>query len=149
MAAGYAIQKDATSFEAWQQGRTEAKFGVARVAVRDSAEGRAIDATVYPRSVFGDSDSAWLNARYKALCNYAHSRAGHDNGEFWESNGPLFVPRALATVEREFRETLAIAYLLQRLAWPNYGTGRGQPALMDGQLDGWADFEPMLRMWLL
>jgi len=149
MAAGFAIVGDAAAFQAWQEGRIEAKFGLARVLLRDSREGRAVDAAAIPQSVFGDSDSAWLNARYKRLCDYAHSRAGHDNGGFWESNGPLFVPRALATVESELRETLAVCYLLQRLARPSYAAGQGQPALLNGPLDGWADYAPLLRAWLL
>jgi hypothetical protein len=44
---------------------------------------------------------------------------------FWESNGPIFVPRALAVVEQEFRETLALSYLLLRLGWPTYRRGPG------------------------
>ena len=149
MAAAFATTTDTESFEAWQAGTLEAKFGRARVLLRDSAEGRQIDVAASPASVFGDADNSWLNARYKRLCDYAHSRAGHDNGGFWESNGPLFVPRALATVEREFRETLALCYLLERLGWPGYASGQGQPALLEGPQKGWSQYDAVLRTWLL
>ncbi|MGH9073955.1 MAG: hypothetical protein ACRDZQ_07515, partial [Acidimicrobiales bacterium] len=125
------------------------KFGRARVLLRDSLAGSRIDAAVHQGSVFGDDDSSWLNHRYKRLCDYAHSRAGHDSGSFWESNGPLFVPSALATVERELRETLALCYLLERLGWPNYVPGQGQAALMDGPKEGWSQYEAVLRSCLL
>jgi hypothetical protein len=149
MAAAFAVINDTASFNAWQKGDLEAKFGPARVLLRNSPEGRRIDAAAQPNSVFGDADGSWINARYKRLCDYAHSRAGHDNGGFWESNGPLFVPRALATVEREFRETLALCYLLERLGWPGYTSGQGQPALLNGPQEGWSQYDAILRAWLL
>jgi hypothetical protein len=132
-----------------QNGTLETQFRRARRLLRDSAEGHRIDAAVHPRSVFGDAGDAWLKSRYKRLCDYAHSRAGHDNGGFWESNGPLFVPHALDTVEREFRETLALCYLLERLGWSGYATGQGQPALLGGPQDGWSQYDAVLRTWLL
>lgn len=149
MAAGFAVTNDKTGFDTWQSGHLEAKFGRARVLLRDSADGQSIDSACASESIFGDADTAWLNAWYKRLCDYAHSRAGHDNGGFWESNGPVFVPRALDTVEQEFRETLAVCYLLQRLAWPSYQCGRGQPALLAGPTAGWTRHLPVLRDWLL
>jgi hypothetical protein len=148
-AAAFAVTGDTTAFKAWQEGRIEAKFGRARVLLRDSAEGHRIDAAMSPGSVFGDADDSWLNVRYKRLCDYAHSRAGHDNGGFWESNGPLFVRRALDTVEQEFRETLALCYLLERLGCPGYTPGQGQPALLNGPQKGWSRYDALLRSWLL
>jgi hypothetical protein len=136
MAAGFAVTGDAASFDAWQKGELEAKFGRARVLLRDSAEGQTIDAAS-PRPVFGDGNDSWINTRYKRLCDYAHSRAGHDNGGFWESNGPLFVPRALTTVEQEFRETLALCCLLEKIGWPGCTPSPGQVALLNGPQDGW------------
>ena len=149
MAAAFAVTSDTASFDAWQKGNLGAKVGRARILLRDSSEGRRIDAAAQPNSVFGDADGSWLNARYKRLCDYAHSRAGHDNGGIWESNGPLFVPRALATVEREFRETLTLCYLLERLGWRGYAPGQGQPALLNGPQEGWSQFDAILRAWLL
>ncbi|WP_163506482.1 hypothetical protein [Fodinicola acaciae] len=149
MAASFAVVDDMTSFMSWQRGTLETKFGRARASLRDSAAGRKIEAKVFPHSIFGNSDNAWLKTQYKRLCDYAHSRAGHDNGCFWESNGPLFVPRALETVEREFRETVALCYLLQRLGSPAYAPKQGQRSLLRGPVDGWSDYHPALAEWLL
>jgi hypothetical protein len=78
MAAGFAVGGDMAAFQAWQNGRMEAKFGRARVQLRDSADGHRIDTAASPESIFGDADDAWLNSRYKRLCDYTHSRAGHE-----------------------------------------------------------------------
>jgi hypothetical protein len=85
---------------------------------------------------------------YARLCTYAHSRAGHNNADFWQSNGPVYVRNALKVVEAEFRETLALCYLLLRLGWPSYSPGPGGPALLTAPGDEWADYVPVLRNWL-
>jgi len=79
-----------------------------------------IDDDVAALSVFGDDNSSWTRSRYARLCAYAHSQGGYNNAGFWESNGPIFVPRALAVVEQEFQETLALSYLL--FAWAGQHT---------------------------
>lgn len=135
-------------FQQWRDGEREVKFGNALDWLRVSAVGKSIDSDAAPLSVFGDSDSAWMKARYSSLCNYSHSRAGYNNADFWESNGPIYVPGALAVVEREFRETLALGYLLVRIGWPSYQVRRGQVNLMAGTTDGWAEYVPMLSKWL-
>jgi hypothetical protein len=52
-------------------------------------------------------------------------------------------------VEGEFRETLALAYLLVRLGWPAYTPGPGQPNLLAGIQTGWAKYDALLRKWLM
>lgn len=145
IAAALAVTEDSAAFSAWQQGQQEVKYGRARVLLRDSAPGRRIDAAAAPGSVFGDADESWMNSRYKRLCGYAHSRAGYDNGAFWESNGPLYVRAGIDTVEREFRETLALCYLLERLGWPGYVPGPGPSALLSGRHEGWSQYAGVLR----
>jgi hypothetical protein len=90
-----------------------------------------------------------MKKRYHRLCSYAHSEAGYSNADFWKSNGPVFSPGALETVEPEFRETLALCYLLLRLGWSSYKVGQGQRPLLDGPTGDWAKYEPILRSWLL
>ena len=51
-------------------------------------------------------------------------------------------------VEAELRETLALMYLMLRIAWPGYEAGQGQPKLLDGPQGQWAKFDGVLRRWL-
>ena len=78
-----------------------------------------------------------------------HSEAGYNNADFWESNGPIFVPSALAVVEQEFRETLALCYLLLRLGWNAYRQGPGQLNLLNGPQADWSKYNTMLRKRLI
>lgn len=148
VAAGLAVTKNGTLFKKWHQEGQEISFGQARSWLRDSPSGKLCDAEASPNSIFGDDDSHWLRKRYARLCGYSHSRAGHNNADFWESNGPIFVPSALEVVEQEFRETLAVCYLLLRLAWPNHVTSQGERNLINGEMDDWEQYKVVLTKWL-
>jgi len=149
VASALAVTNNKASLYAWRAGNKELGFGTARTLIRDSAVGQHVDADATPESVFGNADTAWMKDRYSRLCAYAHSQAGYNNADFWESNGPIFVPSALAVVEAELRETLALCYLLLRLGWPGYQAGPGEPALLNGPQGAWAKFDGVLRKRLL
>jgi hypothetical protein len=149
IATAFAVRSDTVGFDAWRAGTREMKLGNARDLIRESTSGGAVERDSSPASIFGSDQSAWMNTLYGRLCAYAHSRPGFNNGDFWQSNGPILVPTALALVEIECRETVALCYLLSRLSWPNYKIGIGQPKLLDEQKLGWEHHEAMLRAWLL
>jgi hypothetical protein len=149
VAAGLALEGNTALYGRWREEGQEIPFGQARAWLRDSAEGIRIDAEALPDSVFGDEDSAWLKDRYATLCAYAHSRAGYNNADFWESNGPVYRPRALKVVDEELRETLALCYLLLRLGWPGYVPGTGPRELLAGPRGNWARHEDLLGRRLL
>jgi len=88
IAAGLAVTNNSTLFRQWRSGQ-EISFGQARSWLRDSAEGAKVDRAVAPESVFGNAASSWMKDRYARLCAYAHSQAGYNNADFWESNGPV------------------------------------------------------------
>jgi hypothetical protein len=147
-AAGLAVTGNQELFNRWRNGERQIGFGQARAWLRDSAAGRQVEIDAASHSVFGDDDSSWTRSRYARLCSYAHSQAGYNNADFWESNGPVFVPSALTVVEREFRETLALSYLLLRLGWGGYRPGPGPQGIMAGPKTGWEQYEALLRKWL-
>jgi hypothetical protein len=88
VAAGLAVTGNEPLFDKWRKVGQEIGFGQARAWLRDSLEGAHVDADSAPASVFGDEDTSWAKARYARLCAYAHSQAGYNNADFWESNGP-------------------------------------------------------------
>jgi len=147
--AGLAVTGNQSLFDQWRNLAHEIGFGQARAWLRDSNLGQQVDADAAPGSVFGDDPTSWTKARYKTLCAYAHSQSGYNNSDFWESNGPVFRPRALQVVDEEFRQTLALSYLLVRLAWPSYTPGPGQVHVLDGPQAGWSHYDALLRNWLL
>lgn len=147
-AAGLAVTGNQELFNRWRKGERQIGFKQAREWLRDSAVGRQVESDAAPHSVFGDRESSWTRSRYARLCAYAHSQAGYNNANFWESNGPVFVPSALIIVEQEFRETLALSYLLLRLAWQQYRLGPGPQDIMAGPKIGWEKYEEVLRKWL-
>jgi hypothetical protein len=149
IAASLAVTNNSALFQKWRESGQEISFGQARAWLRDSQVGAQVDADAAPESVFGDLPASWTKSRYARLCAYAHSQAGYNNADFWESNGPVFAPAALGVVEAEFRETLALAYLLLRMAWSGYAPPQGANNLLDGPQAGWDRFDGLLRKWLL
>jgi hypothetical protein len=80
---------------------------------------------------------SWLKRRYKALCSYTHGGPGARNMDFWQSNGPIYVPQAFPVVQAELRETLALAYLLLKVGWSGYVPREGAAArLLSGPATG-------------
>jgi hypothetical protein len=147
VAAGLAVTNNQSLYTDWRNGK-EITYGQAVAWLRDSPAGKQINNEAAPIVVFGKDDTAWAKARYAQLCGYAHSRAGYNNADFWASNGPVYVPSALGVIETEFRETLALAYLLVRLGWPTFKAGHGQPNLLAGAHTGWDQYIPLLTVWL-
>ncbi len=148
VAAGLAVRGNRPMFVQWRRGENQIDYGQARAWLRDSSEGQKVEEDAAPHSVFGNDGSSWTRARYARLCAYSHSQAGYNNADFWESNGPVFVPKALVVVEQEFRETLALGYLLLRLGWPTFRPGPGPQNILAGPTTGWQQHELMLRSWL-
>jgi hypothetical protein len=149
VAASLAVTNDTSKYEAWRNG-DEVPMREARPALRDSPEGTRIDAAVTnPDAIFGNDNKHWIKRRYKQLCAYTHAAAGKTSGDFWESNGPIYVRTAFPIVEAELRETLALSYLLLKIGWPGYAPTDGVRNLLSGPPTGWQEYHAVLRTELL
>ena len=97
------------------------KFGKARDWHTASPEGRRLDALAAPGAVFDRAVAgAWLVRLYERVCGYAHSRAGVNNIDFWESNGPVHVWGVLDRIIAETRETMAFGMVLLHFGWSGF-----------------------------
>jgi hypothetical protein len=143
-AAAMAVTNNTTKFNAWQNGADEIPMREARTLLRDSPEGRRMDAAVAPSSIFGNDSTHWIKRRYVELCAYTHGAPGKNNVDFWQSNGPIFVPEALPIAEAELRETLALACLLLKTGWSNYTPTDAVKNLLSGPATGWAGYQALL-----
>lgn len=120
-AARYAACDRVEEFAQWRKGDAEPKFSASRATLLSSQAGSGIELAVAPGSIFGTLQSdGWLAGLYRRLCAYAHSQAGYNNADFWESNGPVYVPRAYELVLDELRQTVAACYVLLKVCWPEF-----------------------------
>lgn len=144
VAASLAVTNDTSTYDAWQDGNKVIMMGQARPRLAKSPAAQTIDAAVKPR-IFGEHRSDWLNRRYTKLCSFTHGRPGARNMDFWQSNGPVYVPEAFPVVESELRETLALSYLLLKIGWEGYEPREGSAArLLSGPAKGWKNYHPLL-----
>ena len=144
-AAALANRGDLDELRRWLKGEVELAVGRSLGHLHASDAGQALQAET-GCSAFGrnQSDNSWLRRLYARLCGYAHSRAGSSNVDFWQSNGPVYVPGAVSTVFREFREVLASAYVLMRVGHPKFVVPNDAVLLFQTPDEAWSEAAEMI-----
>ncbi len=112
-----------SEFREWEQGHAELAFGrcadlLPKLALVKSLEAH-LTSTVNDslfRQRTPTTQGGWSRRLYFTLSNYAHSRPRFANADIWESNGPVYVPKAFSQFATLFVETFIFTTLLARLA---------------------------------
>lgn len=146
---GLAVTDNAALFARWRNGH-EVKFGNARDMLRDSKEGKRVDQLAAPAAIFNQRvPGSWLNRLRGRLCGYAHSRAGLNNMDFWESNGPVHVWGVLDRIIAETRETMVLGMVLLRLGWPGFTMTPEARETVANVGASWQDMAPVVNALLV
>jgi hypothetical protein len=139
---------DPEGLEAWLGGHEERRFGIgsARQRLR----------TLTPFNTFGEDeesllgDEGWLSWLYGLLSAFVHGRPTHvdesgvvlatTNAGIWQSNGPIYVPRAFEFWETLFVDTMLLALLLaglsdERIAAPKEPYDVGFEVFLESLMD--------------
>jgi hypothetical protein len=144
-AAFYAARKEEESFTRWREGEIRPRFLDSCLELERSPATAPIGALVF-------GPGGWARSLYDRLCAYAHSRGGYNNADFWESNGPVYRPKAFSLVLTEFWETLALSYLLLKLGWPALKISDDVVNLFGAATEpkewGWAPYADSCLAWL-
>ena len=110
-------------FRDWRKGKIAVSLGQAC----DGLIGGAAALQTHLKSTVNDSlfdqktaksQGGFVRRAFSAISEYSHSRPGHTDGDFWESNGPIYVPAAFNYVAGIHFETIALSYVLAMLAKP-------------------------------
>ena len=119
-ACRYAVANDEAGFSAWRGGTLPEplKFGNSVDIIGAKPRGRALDDTLGAPGLFGVRPDGVLRALYSDVCRYAHSQPGFTNGDIWQSNGPVFVPRAFTQFWLDFCDTSLACFAMLKLAFP-------------------------------
>jgi hypothetical protein len=62
----------------------------------------------------------WVRQLYQKLSKYSHGRPLYNNTSLWQSNGPIYVGRAVAIVTGLFIEMFVASYLIVKLCRPDF-----------------------------
>lgn len=128
-AASYGASGDKAGFESWRKGERSSKFRTQLRSVRRREQ----------RPGLYDYDTGALGTLYQDLSDFAHGRPGNSSGDLWESNGPIWVPEALARFTSLLFDTMASSYLLMRVAWPTFELPGDARILFDPRRPRWAE----------
>jgi hypothetical protein len=116
--AAFAVRKDTAHYADWRAGSFEPKFGNAVELLAADSAVAALDGRLGLPGLFGRKPNGVAQETYNKLCRYAHSRAGYTNADIWQSNGPVFIPRAFTQFWTDFCDTVALSYVLLKIGWP-------------------------------
>jgi hypothetical protein len=137
--AGLAVTGNQNLFNNWRNGGA-VPFGNACDWLAASAVGQQLDGAAAPAAIFRRKDpTAWIARLYGRLCAYAHSKAGYNNMDLWESNGPVHVWGVLNRLVGEARETMALGLILLRIGWSDMEITDEARRLLESPSDEWAD----------
>ena len=119
-ACRYAVADDEIGYKAWRENLSEPpKFGNSADIIGHKPAGRGLDQQLAGQGLFKQKPDGVLRALYHDVCRYAHSRPGFSNGSIWQSNGPVFVPRAFTQFWLDFCDTSLACFVLLKLADPS------------------------------
>lgn len=78
-----------------------------------------------------------LDRLYGDLCKTVHGAVGHSNSELWESNGPIWAPKAFVLFWLDYCDTLAACYVLLKLGWRDMGLPKRARVLFEAPSKRW------------
>lgn len=113
----------------WLDGNEEIKFNAAATGLHGASETKWLHDHLLHTVHFGFIDQAnrglaypggWVRQLYQKLSKYSHGRPLYNNTGLWQSNGPIYVGRAVAIVTGLFIETLATSYIIVKLCRPDF-----------------------------
>jgi len=116
-------------FSKWREGQLKVKFGTACDQLLGHSRIQPLRDYIKSKmdySIFGQKarskPGGWARKLYSELSDFAHSRPTHSSAIMWEgSNGPIYVPASFGKVYALYLDTVALGYVLVKLARPSFG----------------------------
>src|SRR2546422_4160315 len=115
--------------QSWLDGNDEVKFNAAATGLHGALETNQLHDHLFRTVHFGFIDQAhrgqaypggWVRQLYQKLSKYSHGRPLYNNTSLWQSNGPIYVGRAVAIVTGLFIETFVASYIIVKLCRPDF-----------------------------
>lgn len=149
----FELSRDQTGFRTWLAGNyapNKFLFGwaadsVAQNQAVQNLEQHLTNATAdnFFRQRAGADTGGFARRLFGNLSRYSHGRPGFTHGDIWESNGPVFVPKAFTKWAIAFAQVYCFCLIVCRLAQPKLNrldclskSGLTVKALFDKASDG-------------
>lgn len=143
--------------QSWLEGDEEVKFRDVAAGLQGAPETNRLHDHLLQVLHTGFADQAnraqaysggWLRQLYQRLGKYSHGRPLFNNTGLWQSNGPIYVGRAVAIVTGLFIETFVASYVLVKLCRPDFELSTEAREAFEAdafQLPDWAQISDMAR----
>jgi len=153
--ASLADARKITEYKAWQAGELELSFGgacntlmgihVNKLVVSHFRSSRG-NGVIDQKDPSCNYDGGWIRQLYVLLCKPTHLTPGFANGNYWQSNGPIYDEASVTIVENSFSEIVAAMFVLLGFA--------GKPVEIPPQVlascgsNSWAEWAPEVQKML-
>lgn len=105
------------------------RLAALRVKLRDRLGDSIFDQRQGPTGSGG-----WARRLFSDLSEYEHSRPNFRNIDMWESNGPVFSPKAFTQFAAAFFEAAALCFLMVKMARPRFSLPEKAAEIWDSEL---------------
>jgi hypothetical protein len=143
-AVRFAVRSDQRGFDNWRNRSGDPpKFGNSVDLIGVDPTAAAIEARLSDGGLFGVRPDGVLRSLYTNVCRYAHSLPGHTNADIWESNGPVFIPRAFTGFWLDFCDVLLACYILFKIGYPGLSLPDVVRSVSGNAGDAWHGVAPV------
>ncbi len=135
--------------QSWLDGNDEVKFNSAAAGLDNVQETRQLHEHLMRSVRFGFIEQAnrgrkypggWIRQLYQNLSKYSHGRPLFNNVGLWQSNGPIYVGRAVAIVTGLFIETFVASYVVVKLCRSDFDLPTEARELFEADILSLPDF---------
>jgi hypothetical protein len=142
-AVRFAVRNDQRGFDGWRNGSADPpKFGNSIDLIGTDPTVAAIEAALVDGGLFSAHPPGVLRSLYTNVCRYAHGQPGHTNADIWQSNGPVFIPRAFTKFWLDFCDVLLACYVLFRIGFPQLSLPNVVRSVAGNAGDAWHGLAP-------
>jgi hypothetical protein len=119
-ACRFAVAGDQFGFNTWRSGGKEPpSFGNSVDIIGSRSLGKALDDKLGGNGLFGNKPNGVIRDLYAEVSRYAHGRPGFSNSDIWQSNGPVFIPRAFTQFWLDYCDTSLACFAMLKIAYPD------------------------------
>ena len=79
-----------------------------------------LDHSIFDQRRSALDNAGWARRLYSDMSEYEHARPNFRNADLWESNGPVFSPKAFTSLGAYFFETAVLCFLMVKMARPRF-----------------------------
>jgi hypothetical protein len=134
---------DGQDFERWRSGEVPSGFDKACQRLNGAPALQSMNAHLIDTLGFSifeqktrEAEGGWARRLYSLLSEYSHTRPGFTNFDMWNSNGPIYVPKAFNYSAALYLQTAALGFIVIKLGRPDFNLPQAASQVFGSEAEG-------------